>query len=202
MKSHHCTRFFPSFARFALLAVLGGLLTSCESEQTVTKTQVKKDPWGNNERFTVSKDKDGNPVMKSDRRSSMEGKTSHMASNRDFGGKDYTAKSYRKKRWGGNTIFNRKQYDGNTDASRYKNEPWFARKQAGASGQTAYADGKSYAVNPYGTTTAREQGGNRISRPSDAETDYRRRVYKEPDITHWKNQSGLSIGDTKRKLGR
>ena len=72
------------------------LLGACASEQTVTKTQVKKDAWGKDERYSVGKDKDGNPMMKSDRRSSMEGKGSNMASNRDFNGEDYSTKSYRK----------------------------------------------------------------------------------------------------------
>lgn len=194
--------FLLSYTRFAILAGLAGLLMSCASEQTVSKKQVKKDPWGNEERFSVGKDDDGNPVMKSDRRSSLEGKNSHMVANRDFNGKDYTAKSYRKKRWGGNTIFNRKKYDGNTDASRYQQEPWFARKKATASGQSANADGKPFSVNPFRTKTANEQGGTRIVHGSDAETDVRRRVFKQPNITHWKNQQGLSISDTNRKLGR
>lgn len=178
------------------------LLGACASEQTVTKTQVRKDAWGRDERFSVGKDEDGNPMMKSDRRSSLEGKQNNMATSRDFQGKDYNSKSYRKKRWGGNTFFGRKKYEGNTDASKYNKEPWFVRKQAGAEGQRAYADGKSYSVNPFRTSGASEQGGARISRPQDAETNFRRRVYKQPDVTHWKNQKGLSVGDTNRMLGR
>ena len=60
---------------------------ACASEQTVTKTQVKKDSWGRDQRYSVGKDKDGNPMMKSDRRSSLEGKQSNMAANRDFSGR-------------------------------------------------------------------------------------------------------------------
>lgn len=184
------------------LSALTLFLGACGSEQTVTKTQVKKDAWGNPERFSVGKDKDGNPVMKSDRRSSLEGKRSMMASNRDFSGKDYTKESYRKKRWLRNTVFGRKQYEGNTDASQYKREPWFVQKQARASGQRARADGKSYRVNPFRTSGAREQSGRRIARTADAETTVRRRVFKQPDIIHWKEQRGLTIKDTNRKLGR
>jgi len=196
------THSISNIARVAIAGVFCGFLISCGSEQTVTKTQVKKDAWGNDERYTVGKDKDGNPVMKSDRRSQLEGKRNHMDSNRDFSGKDYMAKSYRKKRWGGNTVFGNKKYEGNTDASRYKQEPWFVQKQASASGKTAYGSDKTYSVNPFSTSSAHEQGGTRIARTSDAETDVRRRVFVQPDITHWKNQKGLSIGDTNRKLGR
>jgi len=194
--------FLKNTTRLAVLAGLGVLLVSCAAEQTVTKEQVRKDAWGKKESFSVGKDKDGNPVMKSDRRSHMEGKTSHMASNRDFSGKDYNKKSYRKKRWGGNTLFGRKKYEGNTDASQYKQEPWFVRKQASAQGQKANAAGKSFSVNPFRTRSAREQSGRRIVRTSDAETDVRRRVFIQPDVTDWKKQQSLSVGDTNRMLGR
>ena len=189
-------------ARLTVAVWLGGFLVSCQSEQTVTKTQVKKDAWGNKENYSVGKDKDGNPMMKSDLRSSMEGKMNHMSSNRDFSGDDYTKKSYRKERWGGDTIFNRKKYGGDTDASRFKNEPWFARKQASASKQQAAVSGKTYGVNPFTTRKAHEEGAATIARPSDAETAVRRRVYKQPDITHWLDQSKLSVNDTKSRLGR
>lgn len=202
MKRLHFTHILLSLARLAIIAGLGALFVSCQSEQTVTKTKVRTDAWGNPERFSVGKDKDGNPVMKSDLRSSLEGKTNHIASNRDFNGEDYTKKSYRKKRWGGNTIFNRKGYDGNTDASRFKSEPWFARKKANASGQTATSAGKAYGVDQFAAGNARESSSASIARTSDAETNVRRRVYKQPKITHWKDQGGLSVNDTKQRLGR
>ncbi len=202
VKNDQCTHFFVGYARFAILAGLSALLIACAAERTVTKKQVKKDVWGRDEKFSVGKDKDGNPVMQSDLRSSMEGKMNYTASGHDFNGRDYTKSSYRKKRWGGNTIFNRKKYGGNTDASRYKNEPWFARKQASASNQSATADGKSYGVNAFNTSNAREQDSKRITYGSDAETDNRRRIFKQPEIKSWRDQTGMSISDTNQKLGR
>jgi hypothetical protein len=187
---------------FSISCVVTMLLGSCASERTVTKTQVKKDAWGREESFSVGKDEDGNPMMKSDRRSSMEGKQSNVAGSQDFSGKDYNKKSYRKKRWGGNTVFGRKKYEGNTDASQYQKEPWFVKKQAGLKNQRAGAEGKTYSDNPFRKPTAREQGGARISHSSDAKTDFRRRVFKQPGITHWKDQPGLGVGDTNRMLGR
>lgn len=178
------------------------LLAACGSEQTITKSQVRKDPWGNPERYGIGKDDDGNPVMKSDRRSSFEGKSSHIASGRDFRGKDYSTKSYSKKRWRGKTEYQSKKYEGNTDANHYKMEPWFVQKQAGSSDKQSDAQGKAYKVNGYGKSTAREQGGARLERVSDAETDIRRRVYKEPDIINWKDQQSLSVKDTNQLLGR
>ena len=187
-----------------LLLTLGVvmLVGACATEQKVTKTQVKKDWRGRPEAFSVGKDEDGNPVMKSDRRSSLEGKRNTSFAGKDFRGEDYTKKSYRKKRWFGNSKYTKKEYQGNTDASSYKREPWYVRQQARAGDQRSRADGKRFAANPFRTGTAREQGASRMTRPSDAETNVRRRVFKQPEITHWKKQKGLSVKDTNRMLGR
>ena len=190
---------WKSFFSLLIAVLVSG---ACSSQRSETTSQVRKDPWGKPERFSVGKDKDGNPVMKSDLRSGFEGKQSHMASSRDFSGKDYQKKSYARKRWGGNTTYERKKYGGNTDASRYKMEPWFVQKQAGEAATRANADGKAYTVNPYGKSTAREQGATRLEHDSDAETDLRRRVYKQPDIIDWEEQKDLSVQDTNRLLGR
>jgi len=192
---------------FGYKGLLVGVVTllflgACASKRTVTRSQVRLDAWGKPERFSVGKDEQGNPVMKSDLRSSFEGKTSNMASNEDFSGKDYTTKSYARKRWSGNTEYSRKNYQGNTDANHYKMEPWFVRKQAQAGGKQAGVQGQTYATTAYDRTTALEQGSERIERVSDAETDVRRRVYKQPDIIDWKDQQGLGVEDTNRLLGR
>ena len=190
---------------FKLAFVLFGaalLLSACSSERTVTNSQVRKDPWGNPESYAIGKDDDGNPVMKSDLRSGFEGRRSHVASTRDFKGEDYSTKSYSKKRWHGNTQYQSKSYDGNTNANHYKTEPWFVQKQARNSGKESTAEGKAYKVNSYGKSAAREQGVPRLEYASDAETDVRRRVYKQPDIINWKDQQDLSVQDTNRLLGR
>jgi len=187
---------------FAIVMILSGFLVSCASERTVTKTKVRKDAWGNEDTFSIGEDEKGNLVAKSDRRSSFEGKSSHLAGNRDFSGNDYTKKSYRKKRWGGNTVFNRKQFAGNTDASRYKQEPWFLKKQANASDKTASVANKEYSINPFRTGEATEQSNASIARTADAETTIRRSVFKKPSITDWKDQQTLSVSDTNSRLGR
>lgn len=178
------------------------MLGSCASKRTVSKSQVRVDPWGNPEQFSLGKDAEGNPVMKSDLRSSFEGKTSQLGQSRDFNGKDYRTKSYARKRWAGESQFQAKQYAGNTDASQYKMEPWFVRKQTSADGQRAGAEGQRYTTSQYETPTAREQDSERIEGGSDAETDARRRVYQQPEIIDWKEQKGLGVKDTNRLLGR
>lgn len=178
------------------------LLGACASETKVTRSQVKKDVWGRDEGYSVGKDEDGNPVMKSDKRSSFENKSSNITSNRDFSGKDYSTKSYRKERWGGDTTFDRKSFSGNTDVNRYKSEPLFVQKQADAAGQQANVRKKKFSFNPFRSKRASEQGVKRITTTEDAKISNRRQTYQQPDITDWKNQDGLSVGDTNRMLGR
>ena len=76
------------------------------------------------------------------------------------------------------------------------------RKEASANGKQADAAGQVYEVGPYQTSTAREQNASRLEHPSDAETDIRRRVYKQPEIIDWEDQKDLSVKDTNRLLGR
>jgi len=178
------------------------LLGACASEQKVTQGQVKKDVWGRDEAYSIGKDEDGNPVMKSDKRSRFENKSSNIASNRDFSGKDYTKKSYRKKRWGGDTSFDRKSFSGNTDANHYRSEPLFVQKQAASTGKQVNGSNKKFSINPFRSKRVTEQGGRRITTTQDAKISNRRQTYKQPDITDWKDQDGLSIGDTNRMLGR
>ena len=189
--------------RILILSVIGLLLASCASETTTTEHKVNKDAFGKELPFSVGKDADGNPMMKSDKRSRYENKNSNIESNRDFSGNDYTKKSYRKDRWGGDSHFGKKTYAGNTSADRYKKEPWYVRKQASSANKQATASNKNYSVNPFRRSgRASEQGGRRMTTTQDARTSNSRQSYKQPEITHWKEQNGLSVKDTNSMLGR
>ncbi len=190
------------FGPFLTLSLICLILGACESETTTTEHKLSQDPWGNELPFSVGKDADGNPMMKSEKRSGFENKQSNLASNRDFSGDDYTKKSYRKERWGGDTAFSRKKYAGDTSAERYKKEPWYVRKQASASGTQATASNKKFSVNPFRTNRATEQGGRRISSKQDYKVSNSRQTYKQPTITDRKDQGGLSVKDTNSMLGR
>ncbi len=178
------------------------LVCSCATEQTVTKKQVRKDAFGRNLNFRKEKGEDGSIVMKSDKRSSFEGRRSNIVRNRDFSGKNYRKKSYRKERWEGVSHFSKKEFQGSRDASRYQKEPWFVKKQAGAQGKQFDVGKKKFFSNPFKTKPAIETTRKSITHTSDAETDFRRRVYVQPKITGWKNQSSLSVDDTNKMLGR
>lgn len=188
--------------RFLALLVTSVLFGACASETTTTEHQVKKDVWGNDEPFSIGKDADGNPVMKSDKRSSFENKNSNLAGHRDFSGKDYTSNSYRKKRWGGDTKYDRKQYAGKTSADQYKQEPWFVQKQASAVSKQASSSNKKFLVNPFRSKSSSVKNSKHISSAQDARVSNRRQSYQQPNITHWKEQDGLSVKDTNGMLGR
>lgn len=188
---------------FLLLSILVFVLGACSSDSTVTKTQIKKDVWGNKETFSVGKDADGNPMMKSDKRSSYENTSSNIAANRDFSGKDYTKSSYRKDRWGGKSNYDRTSYQGNTSAKKYKREPWFVKQQAALSNRKSSLGKQGYTTAGYRSAgRASEQGGRRIASRQDAQISNRRSSYKQPEVTGWKDQQGLSVKETNGMLGR
>lgn len=60
---------------------------------------------------------------------------------------------------------------------------------------------QEFAAPDYATGRAREQSGRRFGHPQDAETEARRSVYPQPEITDWQAQRGLSVGETKSMLG-
>ncbi|NWK54331.1 hypothetical protein HW115_01820 [Verrucomicrobiaceae bacterium N1E253] len=184
----------------AMAALL--MLTSCESERTMTQKKVNKDPWGNELPFSVGKDEHGNPMMQSDKRSSFENKSSQIAANKDFSGKDYTSKSYRKKRWAGDKSYQAKQFNARGDTSKYKHEPWYVRKQSGEQSVQAADSKKKFSINPFRSKRATEQTARRTSTTENVQVSKRRQSYKQPDVTDWKDQRGLTIQDTNGMLGR
>lgn len=186
----------------SVIITISVAVAACSSETTVTQHKVQKDIWGDDEAFAVGKDADGNPTMKSDKRSSFENKSSNVAMNRDFSGKDYTKNSYRKERWTGKSRFSKKSYQGGEDASQYKKEPWFVQKQTSTASMQSGASKKKFSINPFRSKRATEQGGARLSTSTDARVSNRRSSYKQPEIRSWKDQKGLSVGDTNSMLGR
>lgn len=179
------------------------LMSSCASEQTVSQSKVRKDAWGKDLPFTVGKDADGNPVMKSDKRSQFENKSSNSMSNRDFRGQDYTKKSYRKDRWGGGKSFGLKKFEGNTDASRYQKEPWFVKKQALKGSSQARVSNKKFLVNPFRSQKkSYTRGVRELPKPESSRVIQKRNSMGQPTITDWKSQKGLSVKDTNSMLGR
>lgn len=146
--------------------------------------------------------KDGSVKPNKDVRSQFDGKSEYLGS-RDFKGKDYTTAKYNKKRWGKELSYANKQYAGKTDGSRYQYSPEFVQQQASAQGQLARVNGQNYAAGQYQAGAANvAKRGAYMAKPSDAETDVRRRVYQQPDIMSKKDYAELSIEESRNLMGR
>lgn len=148
-----------------------------------------------------SKDADGNFLPSSKKRSSFETNRDSAYFKGGYGKKDYKTNDYSKKSWWGDTRYESKKYEGNTDGSRFQTSSRFQGSGAREAKTNAKLPG-DYHTNQYGTSAARERNAKQIGKPSDAETDFRRKVYTAPAIIGWKEQRSMSMGETKSFLGR
>lgn len=179
------------------------LLASCASERSVSYSRGNS---GFGERYMsdvqYERQDDGSVRPNKDVRSQYDGKTEYI-SGRDFGGKDYTTEKYGKKRWGQNTNYGNKKYAGGTDGSRFQYSPQFVQQQARMQGQQARVSGQNYGTGQYATAQANVANRNRsMDKPSDAETNVRRGVYKQPDVISKEDYSNISVEESRRLLGR
>jgi hypothetical protein len=117
-------------------------------------------------------------------------------------GRQYQAGDYKKKSWWGDRDYAKKVYGGDTDANDLKRDSRFGGESAREGSVAAREGGRAFGTEAYTTGQAREASGRRIDRPSDAETDERRRVFTDPDIIPWQQQNGMTIEDSKQRMGR
>ena len=115
--------------------------------------------------------------------------------------KEYKAGDFRKKSWWGDKDYATKVYAGNTDASSLKKDSRFGGKSANESAVAARESSENYGTKDYRTGRANEEGGDRIGKVSDAETNIRRRVFTKPQVIPWQLQN-LTVEDTNRMMGR
>lgn len=118
----------------------------------------------------------------------------------DFQGKTYKGGDYKRSAWGDKDYVT-KVYGGKTDGSSLRKNSRFGSKTAGENTMMSRDSGRGFQTNNFSTTAAREEGRGNIGRPSDSETDVRRRVFTEPDIMPW-NSQGMTVEDTNRMMGR
>lgn len=150
-------------------------------------------------------DADGNWKPRDNKRSSFEseGASRYSTDNtNNYGRKDgYKTGEYAKKSWWGNKNYDSQAYSGNTDGSRFRKDSDLGGKGARESGGAADVP-DPYQTGNYATSSAREQSKNRLDKPSDAETNVRRRVFQQPDVIDWREQRTLSLEQSKGILGR
>ncbi len=175
--------------------------TASSSSQGANITSV--DSWvaKNSKDNGFSQDADGNWVPKSNKRSSFDSQGESPYFKGDYSKKEFKTKDYAKKSWWGDTQYQTKQYEGNTDGSRFQEASAFQGQQARDVRKAADLPGE-YRTNAFATGTASEAGGQRIGRPSDAETDVRRKVFQAPSVVDWREQRAMDVGQTRSILGR
>lgn len=147
-------------------------------------------------------DSEGNWLPKTDRRSSFETQGDSPYFKGDYAKKDFQTKKFTKKSWWGDTQYESKKYEGDTDGSRFQTASALGGKSAREGTKSVSGMPDRYETGNYATGTAREAGAGRIDRPSDAETDFRRKVYTAPSIIDWREQRSMDMSQTRGILGR
>jgi hypothetical protein len=179
------------------------LLGSCAKDHKPAAPPAAPKPLSQriNETNGYQVDANGNWVPRSDRRSSFESQGESPYFKGDYRKKNYQAGEYSKKSWWGNKDYGRQSYQGKTDGSRFRQSSRLDGTSARESGSSARTPGP-YQTGSYATDDAREAGVTGIAKPSDAETDVRRRVFQQPDIIDWREQRALSVQESRGILGR
>ncbi len=114
--------------------------------------------------------------------------------------KPYKTGEYTKTSWWGKKDVSKPAYTGATDGSRFQTSSRYQGTGARESGTAAKLH-DPYKPGSYKTSAAREAAGKQLDKPSDAETDIRRRVFPQPEVNDWRQQRALDIKDTKSLLG-
>jgi len=190
----------------ALFAVLV-LASSCAKDGESTP-QAESGPRTMSERLNESNgytvDAGGNWVPRNNKRSSFEsqGESPYFKGANSERDKTYQTGDYAKKAWWGNKDYGHQTYEGNTDGSRFRQSSRLDGQSARETGTTARGSDQNYQTGGYQTGSAREAAASDMAKPSDAETDVRRRVYQQPEIIDWREQRTMSVDQSRGILGR
>jgi hypothetical protein len=192
--------------RFASLLALCLITSQCAEKKVTNAASETSRPRTLTERLNSKekqgyfKDSEGNWKANSNKRSSFESAGQASMGKKDFNTKKFNPGNYEKKSWWGNREYKPQQYAGNTDASRFATTARDSGKSAAEAGNSSFFSGKKIESNRIARQGALEESASGLTRPSDAETDLRRKVYQEPDIIDWREQRALQINDTKSWL--
>lgn len=183
-------------------AFVGVFLCSCAKNATVVSQERVShgdellDKYASNHSYAKGS---GGVRSQSDQQSAFAGKQFHGSN--DFSGKDYAKKGYTNKRWGGNTGYAHKHFNGDMDASRYKKSPEFVQQQARYNKMKANAQGQGYKTDGYSTAAAREASNANVATKN---SNYAKRntLERDPVIMTRQERAQLSVDETNSALGR
>jgi hypothetical protein len=123
-----------------------------------------------------------------------------------FGGgvgkSSYKTKGYASPTWTGNKPANTSTFTGITDGSRFQVPSRFQGTSASQMAQRSRFEGTAAQTSNYRTGKAPEQNAKRLDKPSDAWTDFRRKVYPQPPVMSKADYDKLTVDQTRSILGR
>jgi hypothetical protein len=193
--------------KLVLLLPLAVLVASCADKQSAPASAADTGPKPLSQRLNESNgyevDSNGNWVPRSNKRSSFEaqGSSAYFQGTNPNEKKEYKAGEYSKKSWWGNKDYGRQPYQGNTDGSRFQQSSRLDGKTAPEAGSAARIP-DPYQTGTYATGSAREQSNSSLAKPSDTETDIRRRSFEQPEVIDWREQRSLTLDQSRGILGR
>lgn len=156
-----------------------------------------QDKFGSRSPFMT--DSKGKPMGEYKTASEFDKADTHF--NRGYAGKEYQAGEFKKKSWWGNQDYAKKVYGGNTDANGLRKDSRYGSQAAGENVKVARDAGRAFDTNGYDTGAAREAGRD-ITKFAGAEDARRNAEFSDPDIVPWQQQHGVTIDETKSKMGR
>ncbi len=109
---------------------------------------------------------------------------------------------YEKRSFWGRKDYTSKVYGGDTNGDRFLQSAREGTMNARDGGRASREDGMAMNPSAVDKPQAREMSRASLSRPSDAETDFRRSVYQQPEIRDLRDQRALNVEDTRAMLGR
>ncbi|MBK1881027.1 hypothetical protein JIN85_01295 [Luteolibacter pohnpeiensis] len=178
------------------------LLASCASNSSSGSSSEVSTPTlsqriNGAQRYSYSNGELGGAGSK---RSEFESKGELSEATSDYAKKEYASGDFKKKAFWGNKDYSLKSYDGNTDGSQFAKASNFANKSADEGSKNVVQE--AFATNDYGTNAANEASAKNLDKPSDAETDFRRKVYGKPKVVNWDEQRDMSVEETTGMIGR
>jgi hypothetical protein len=188
------------FCAFLSLLVIG-----CATQTKKKVSAELSEPQSLSQRLAESggykQDADGNWAPTSNKRSSFE----HQGESPYFKGKiekkAYQTGDFEKTSWWGKKTYQKTEYKGDTDGSRFKIE---SQQQ----GKVAYLGNKKVdTLDPYRTNKleygdARESDAKQLDKPRNDYAESRRRSYVQPSVIDWEEQRKLSMEESRSILGR
>ena len=201
------------FPRFMIPGLALQLLASCGSSGPVevpdegTPQQVARVKSG--EMFDDDSEKilgrygAMNPVLAGQSGgTASEASTVNQQFNQGYNKKAFEGKSYERKAFWGQKDYSKQVFQGDSGNKNFNKGAREGSQWASEGALVSGESGRSFDKGRDFGGSAREGSQRRLDRPSDAEVDVRRAVYKQPEVEDVQRKRALTVDDTRSLLGR